>query len=118
MTDHPTTRRATGRSSTTAAWILYVLQLLGSAVLALLAITSVFMTDSCGSVDDDAAVCNTAYFGSVLFGYWIALAALLVIVPIAIVMASRHGQAAWLRALAGIVTAALLTVVFVALMIR
>ena len=108
----------TARSSTAAAWILYVLQLLGSAALALLAITSVFMTDSCGSVQDEPAVCDTTYFGSVLFGYWIALAALLVIVPIAIVRAARRGQAAWVRALAGIVMAGALTVAFVALMVR
>jgi hypothetical protein len=106
------------RSSTAAAWIVYVLQLLGSAVLALLAITSVFMTDSCGSVADEPAVCDTTYFGSVLFGYWIALAVLLVLVPVAIVRASRRGRAAWLRALAGLVLAGALTVLFVVLMVR
>ena len=108
----------TPRSGTTAAWILYVLQLLGSAALALLAITSVFMTDSCGSVADEPAVCDTTYFGSVLFGYWIALGVLLVVVPIAIVRASRRGRAAWARALTGIVLAGALTVGFVVLMVR
>jgi hypothetical protein len=98
--------------------MLYVLQLLGSAALALLAITSVFMTDSCGSVQDEPAVCDTTYFGSVLVGYWVALALLLVIVPIAIVRAARRGRAPWLRALAGIVVAGALTVAFVLLMVR
>lgn len=106
------------RSGTALAWVLYVLQLLGSAALALAAITSVFMTDSCGSVEDEALVCNTAYFGSVLFGYWIALAVLLVVVPIAIVRASRRGRSAALRALGGIVVAAVLTVLFVFLMVQ
>jgi hypothetical protein len=110
----------TSRSSTTLAWIIYVLQLLGSALLALLAITSVFMTDSCGSVSaaDEPAVCDTTYFGSVLVGYWIALAVLLVLVPIAIVRASRQGRAAWARALGGLVLAGALTVLFVVLMVR
>ena len=113
MNDAPTTR-----SGTAAAWVLYVLQRLLSAVLALLAITSVFMTDSCGSVSDEPAVCDTDYFGAVLFGYWIALAVLLVLVPIAIVRASRRGRSAWLRALGGIAVTVALTVGFVMLMVR
>lgn len=110
----------TSRSSTAVAWVLYALQLLASALLALLAITSVFMTDSCGSVSaaDEPAVCDTTYFGAVLFGYWIALAVLLVVVPVAIVRASRRGHATWLRALAGLVLAGALTVLFVVLMVR
>ncbi|MET0928899.1 MAG: hypothetical protein ABWX74_05245, partial [Aeromicrobium sp.] len=63
-------------------------------------------------------VCDTSYFGSVLFGYWIALAVLLVIVPIAIVRASRRGRSAGLRATLGIVLACALTVLFVVLMVR
>ena len=113
MNDTPTTR-----SSTAAAWIIYVLQLLVSVALALLAITSVFMTDSCGSVSDEPAVCDTDYFGAVLFGYWIALAVLLMVVPIAIVRASRRGRSAWLRGLSGIVVTAALTIGFVMLMVR
>ncbi|MBD8608436.1 hypothetical protein IFT73_16390 [Aeromicrobium sp. CFBP 8757] len=110
----------TSRSGTAVAWVLYVLQVLGSALLALFAITSVFMTDSCGSVSaaDEPAVCNTSYFGTVLFGYWIALAVLLVLVPIVIVRSSRRGQAAWVRALGGLVLAGALTVLFVVLMVR
>jgi len=106
------------RSGSAAAWLLYVLQLLGSGLLGLLAITSVFMTDSCGSVADEPAVCDTGYLGSVLIGYWIALALLLVLVPIAIVRSSRRGQASWLRALGGLVLAGVLTVAFVLLVLR
>lgn len=112
------TTLSTARSSTAFAWVIYVVQLLGSAVLALFAITSVFMTDSCGSVADEPAVCDTNYFGAVLFGYWIALAVLLVLVPIAIIRSSRRGQAAWLRAVGGLVVTAALTVAFVMLMVR
>lgn len=106
------------RSGTVLAWLLYAVQLLGSGVLALLAITSVFMTDSCGSVADEPAVCDTGYFGTVLLGYWVALFVLLVIVPVAIVRASRAGRAAGLRAFAGLVLAGGLTVLFVVLMTR
>ena len=112
------TTTSTERSGTAGAWVLYVLQLLGSAVLALLAITSVFMTDSCGSVDDEPLVCNTGYFGAVLFGYWIGLAVLLVVVPIAIVRASRRGKATWPWPLSAIVIAAAGTVLFVFLMVQ
>jgi hypothetical protein len=66
----------------------------------------------------DIHTARSGYFGSVLFGYWIALGVLLVIVPITIVRASRRGRAAWLRALAGSVVAGALTVGFVALMVR
>jgi len=114
MTSAPTHEKR----GTTLAWLLYVVQLLGAAVLALLAITSVFMTDSCGSVANEAAVCNTGYFGSVLFGYWAALALLAVIVPILIVKAARRGKSPAGRALGGLLLTAALTVLFVALMVR
>jgi hypothetical protein len=107
-----------GRTGTVLSWVVYAGQVLASAVLALLAITSVFMTDSCGSVADEPAVCDTGYFGAVLIGYWIGLAALLVLVPIGIVHASRRGRSAALRALAGIVVAAVMTILFVVLMTR
>ena len=113
-----TSTTAPERSGTALAWTQYALQFLVSAALAMLAITSVFMTDSCGSVDDEPAVCNTSYFGAVLVGYWIALAVLLMAVPIAIVRASRRGRSAGLRALGGIVLAGALTVAFVLLMTR
>jgi hypothetical protein len=106
------------RSGTVLAWLIYAAQWVASVVLALLAITSVFMTDSCGSVADEPAVCDTGYFGAVLIGYWIGLAALLVLVPIGIVHASRRGRSAALRALAGIVVAAVMTILFVVLMTR
>jgi hypothetical protein len=107
-----------GRTGTALSWVVYAAQGLASAVLALLAITSVFMTDSCGSVADEPAVCNTGYFGTVLLGYWVGLAVLLVLVPIGIVRASRRGRSAAPRALAGIVAAAAMTGLFVVLMTR
>ncbi|MCW2770302.1 MAG: hypothetical protein JWR27_1735 [Aeromicrobium sp.] len=107
-----------GRTGTALSWVVYTGQVLASAVLALLAITSVFMTDSCGSVADEPAVCNTGYFGAVLIGYWVGLAVLLVLVPIGIVRASRRGRSPLLRALAGIVLAGIGTVLFVILMTR
>ncbi len=109
---------SSARSGSVLAWLVYVVQLLTSAALALLAITSVFMTDSCGSTTNDAAVCDTGYFGAVLFGYWAALAVLLVVVPFAIVRASRRGRPTWPRALAGLLATATLTVAFVMLMLR
>jgi hypothetical protein len=116
MTDTRTPRR----SGTTLAWIVYVVQLLGSALLAVLAITSVFMTDSCGSVPaaDEPAVCDGNYLGGVLFGYGFVLAVLLVLVPIAIVRASRRGRSAAARAVVGLLLAGALTVLFVVLIVR
>jgi hypothetical protein len=112
------TTTAPGRTGTVLAWLVFAGQVLASGVLALLAITSVFMTDSCGSVADEPAVCDTSYFGTVLVGYWIGLAALLVLVPVGIVHASRRGGSPLLRALAGIVLAGVGTVLFVVLMTR
>lgn len=102
----------------TVSWSLYVVQLLASVVLGFLAITSVFMTDSCGSVDDEALVCNMGYFGSTLFGYWGTLVVLVVLVPVAIVLRIRRGQASWPWALLGIVATVAATVLFVFLMTR
>lgn len=114
MIDTPTP----ARSGTALAWIVYAFHFLVSGVLALFAITSVFMTDSCGSVADEPAVCNSSYFGAVLIGYWVALAALLVAVPILIVRAGARGRSAGLRASTGLALAVVLTVVFISLMVR
>ena len=109
---------ATQRSSNVAAWLLYGLQLLGDLVLALFAVTSVFMTDSCGSVADEPAVCDAGYFGVVLLSYWAILAVLVVSVPIVIVVAGRRGRSAWAWPLAAIVVSAIMTVLFVMLKSR
>lgn len=108
-----------GRSSDrVVAWLLYVVQLLIEAVLALLALTSVFMTDSCGTNADDPAVCNMAYFGTVFFGYWVILAVAAIGVPILLVVRTRQGRLLWPWAFGSLVTLAGLTVVFVMLMTR
>jgi hypothetical protein len=75
--------------------VLYALQLAGEAALGMLWLTSVMMTDSCGSVADEPAVCNAAYFVT----WWFAYAALLVlaalVTPIAIVVAGKRGNVRW-----------------------
>ena len=106
------------KSNTTFAWLVYVVQLLGTAVLAVFGLTSVFMTDSCGSVEVDKAVCNGNYLAWVLFSYWGALLILAIVVPILIVKASRHGKSAGLRAMAGLILVGALTVLFVTLVVR
>lgn len=112
------TTTAPRRTGTVLGWLIYAAHVLASAVLALLAITSVFMTDSCGSVADESSVCEPAYFGTVLIGYWLLLAALLVLVPFGIVRASRRGRSSALPALTGLLLAGILTVLFVLLMTR
>ncbi|RYJ02000.1 MAG: hypothetical protein EON52_20420 [Actinomycetales bacterium] len=100
------------------SWSLYVVQLLASAVLALLAVTSVFMTDSCGSVDDEPRVCDMGYFGSTLVGYWVLLVVLVVVVPLVIVRTTHRDRASWPWALLGLAALAAVTVLFVFLMTR
>lgn len=102
----------------TVAWVLYVLQLLGSVLLGLASITAVFMTDSCGTSSDDALVCNVGYFGGVLIGYWAMLVALAILVPCAIVLTTNRGRASWPWAVGGIVLTAAASVLFVFLMIQ
>ncbi len=106
------------RSNQLVAWLLYIPQLLLDLILGAFGITSVFMTDSCGSVGDEPAVCNTSYFGAVLFGFWFALLALIIVIPITIVLSARRGGRAWLWPVAGIVASIALVVIFVALMTR
>ncbi|MET0467852.1 MAG: hypothetical protein ABWZ87_03860 [Aeromicrobium sp.] len=112
-----TDTRAT-RSSTTVAWIVYCVQIVLSSGMAFLGLLSVFLTDSCGSVADEPAVCDTTYFSTVLFGYWILLLLLLVLVPFAIVHAARRGQSAGRRASLGLGLAVVVCFVFLALMTR
>jgi hypothetical protein len=77
------------------AWVLYALQLAGEAVLAMLWLTSVMMTDSCGATSDDPAVCNAAYFVTWWFAYAALLIAAVVITPIAIIVAGKRGNVRW-----------------------
>ncbi|HKY58933.1 MAG TPA: hypothetical protein VJL80_12910 [Aeromicrobium sp.] len=89
--DSPASRTA----DIVVAWVLYAVQLAGEAVLALVWLTSVMMTDSCGTGTDDPAVCNAAYFMT----WWFAYAALLVVAvlatPIAILVAGHKGRRRW-----------------------
>lgn len=100
------------------AWSLYAIQLLSEVLLALFALTSVFMTDSCGSVEDEPAVCDSGYFATVLLGYWAILALAAVAVPIVLVVCTRKERLLWPWALGSLVLLGGLTVAFVMLMTR
>lgn len=77
------------------AWALYGLQLAGEAVLALFWMMSVMMTDSCGSVDDEPKVCDSAYFATWFFAYAAVLVIAALATPIAILLAGRNGRWRW-----------------------
>lgn len=100
------------------AWLLYALQLAGEAVLSMLWLTAVMMTDSCGTTPDEPAVCNAAYFVTWWFGYAALLVAAVVITPIAIVVAGRRGNARWKWPVVMMVTLAAASAGFVALFTR
>ena len=100
------------------SWILYALHLCGVALLSFFALIGVMMTDSCGGVAGDAAVCNVGYLGAVLFGYWGMLALSVVTIPIAIIVKTRKGRRSWTWVLTAMLTVAALTVLFVMLMTR
>ncbi len=102
----------------TTSWVLYALHLCAVALLSLFALMGVMMTDSCGSVSTDLTICNGNYLAAVLFGYWGFLAFSVVAIPIAIIVATRKGRRSWTWALGGIVVTALVTVLFVKLMLR
>ncbi|MDR7085576.1 magnesium-transporting ATPase (P-type) [Aeromicrobium panaciterrae] len=106
------------RSSQLVAWLLYVPQLLLDLVLGVFGIFSVFATDSCGSVEDEPAVCNGDYFSTVLFSFWFALLGLIVVVPILIFVSARRGGRPWVWPLLGGFLSIVLVVVFFALMTR
>lgn len=92
-----TPRDADGSSTadTVVAWLLYGLQLAGEAVLAMFWMTSVMMTDSCGSVDIEPKVCDGAYFATWFFAYAAALVIAAIATPIAILLAGRNGRLRW-----------------------
>ena len=106
------------RSPTTLAWTVYCVQMLLSCGMAVVGLIPIVFSDSCGSVADEPAVCNATYAGTVLIVYWIMLALLLVLVPFAIVRASRRGQSAGRRAFLGLGLSAIVYFVFLALMTR
>jgi len=100
------------------AWALYGLQLAGQAVLAPVWLMSVMMTDSCGSVAEEPAVCNVTYFMT----WWIAYAAFLLgaalFTPIAIIVAGRRGNNRWKWPVLVILVVAAATVGYVFIMTR
>jgi hypothetical protein len=106
------------RTPTALAWAVYCVQMVLSGGMALVGLIPIVFSDSCGSVSDEPAVCDTTYAGTVLITYWIVLALLLVLVPFAIVRASRRGQSAGRRALLGLGLSVIAYVVFFALLTR
>jgi len=102
------------------SWILYVLEIFGALVLAVMSIFSVFATDSCGSTASDTvpAVCDGDYFGNVLIGYWISLIALLVLTLIALIVATATKRLLWPWAVGSCVLMIVATIVFLVLMSR
>jgi hypothetical protein len=106
------------RSNQLVAWLLYIPQLLLDLVLGILGIFSVFATDSCGAVADEPAVCDGDYFSTVLFSFWFALFALIVVVPILIVVSALRGGRPWVWPLLGGFLSIVLFVAFLLMMSR
>lgn len=77
------------------AWVLYALQLVGEAALAMLWLTAVMMTDSCSSTPNDAAVCDSAYFVTWWFAYAAVLVVAVLFTPVAVLVAGRRGTRRW-----------------------
>jgi hypothetical protein len=100
------------------SWLLYAVLLLGEAGLALLALTSVMMTDGCGSTSQDAAVCNVAYFGAVNLVFVGLLVVAAVGVPVLIVVATLRRRRSWPWPLAAILALAVATPCYVLLLTR
>ena len=100
------------------SWILVVLLVAAALVLGFFSVFSVFATDSCGTSSDDPAVCDTAYFSAVLFGYWALLAVLTVGTVVMAVLGTVRRRRIWPWALGGPVVMAGGTAVFIALMSR
>jgi len=102
------------------SWLLFALQVLGTLVLGVVSIFSIFATDSCGSTASDTvpAVCDSDYFGGVLIGYWIALLVLVVGTLITMIVATARGGAVWPWTIGGILLTGVATIVFFALMSR
>ena len=77
------------------SWVLYGLQLAGEALLAPFWLMSVMMTDSCGSVADEPAVCDGNYFAAFFVAFACLLVAAFVATPVAIIVAGRTGKPRW-----------------------
>ena len=77
------------------AWVLYVLQLAGEALLGGFWLMSVMMTDSCGSVADEPRVCDSGYFATWFFAFAAILAGTAIATPLAIIVAGKRGHRRW-----------------------
>jgi hypothetical protein len=77
------------------SWVLYGLQLAGEALLAPFWLMSVMMTDSCGSVADEPAVCDGKYFATFFAAFACVLVMAVVVTPVAIIVAGRRGKPRW-----------------------
>lgn len=100
------------------AWVLYALQLGGEALLGLLWMTAVMMTDSCGAAPDDPAVCDGTYFVTWWLAYAAVLVAAVVFTPVAILVAGRRGSRRWPWPVLTILVLAAASVGFVLLFTR
>ncbi len=100
------------------AWVLYALQLAGEALLGLLWMTAVMMTDSCGATSDDPAVCDGAYFVTWWFAYAAVLVVAVVFTPVAILVAGRRGSRRWPWPVLTILVLAAASVAFILLFTR
>jgi hypothetical protein len=90
--------RAPERSHTAdvvTAWVLYVLQLGGEALLGMFWLMSVMAGDSCGSVEPGLRVCDGNYFVTWWFAYAGVLIGAVFVTPIAIIVAGRTGKWRW-----------------------
>ncbi|VXC48713.1 conserved membrane hypothetical protein [Aeromicrobium sp. 9AM] len=97
-----------------------MLQVLGTLVLGIVSIFTIFTTDSCGTSTSATvpAVCDSDYFGGVLIGYWISLVVLVVVTLIAIIVATARSAAVWPWSVGGVVLTFVATIVFFVLISR
>ena len=114
----PGAARANRTADVVLSWVLYAVQVLASLAVGFISLFAIFLTGSCGSTSDDAAVCDGGYLASVIFSYWIALVALVIGVPIALAVAGARKRPSWPWAVGGFGLLVLSTILFFALVAR
>ncbi len=114
----PGAPKANRTADVVLSWVLYAVQVLASLAVGFISLFAIFLTDSCGSTSDDAAVCDGGYLASVIFGYWIALVVLTIAVPIALAVAGARKRPSWPWAVGGFGLLVLSTILFFALVSR
>jgi hypothetical protein len=77
------------------AWVFYVVQLAGEALLGMFWLMSVMAGDSCGATSNDLKVCDSTYFVFWWFAYAAVLVAAALFTPVAIIVADRRGAWCW-----------------------